>query len=84
MRRLPKKYMLKSHLERSEMHEDICAALENVSSASLQQIFRQLQDADAKRKLMREIIISLEKGYSLDATLIQINNTIDRDAEYEE
>ena len=76
--------MLKSHMERAELYEDICAALENVSSASLQQIHRQLEDAEAKRMLIREIVISLDKGFALDATLVQINNTIDRDAEYAE
>ena len=84
MRPLPMSYMLKSHAERAEIHADICAALENISSSSLQNIYRQLSVVEAKRMLIREIIIGLEKGFEMSAILIQIDTTISRDGEYAE
>jgi hypothetical protein len=84
MRPLPLSFMLKSYHERAEIHEDVCAALESVSSSSLHNIYRQLQNVEAKRMLIREIIIGLEKGFTMSAVLIQIDTTISRDGEYAE
>tara|TARA_R100001509_G_scaffold90690_1_gene52207 strand:- start:144 stop:374 length:231 start_codon:yes stop_codon:yes gene_type:complete len=76
--------MLMSHEEQAKMHEEICMALETISSSSLQNIYRQLQQVEAKRMLIREIIIGLQKGFEMSALLIQIDTTISRDGEYEE
>jgi hypothetical protein len=84
MRELPLTYMMKSHTERAEMHEEILMALENISSSSLQNIYRQLQNVEAKRMLIRELLISMTKGTDLSTSLIQIDTTIGRDAQYEE
>jgi hypothetical protein len=81
---LPLLYMMKSHTERAEMHEEILMALENISSSSLQNIYRQLQNVDAKRVLIRELLISMTMGTDLSTSLFQIDNTIGKDAQYEE
>ncbi|MBH96738.1 MAG: hypothetical protein CMD87_05725 [Gammaproteobacteria bacterium] len=84
MRELPLKYMMKSHKKRVEMHREILMALENISSNSLQNIYRQLQNVEAKRMLIRELLISMTEGTDLSTSLIQIDNIIGRDAQYEE
>jgi hypothetical protein len=84
MRPLPKSYMLRSAEQRLAMHEEIAQTLDDVSSTSLQNIYRQLQDVNAKRTLIREILISMDKGITLDATLAQIDTTIQNDALFEE
>ena len=66
------------------MHEEIAQTLEDVSSTSLQNIYRQLQDVNAKRTLIREILISMDRGITLDAILAQIDTTIQNDALFEE
>ena len=84
MRDLPLKYMMKSHLRRAEMHEEILMALENISCSSLQNIYRQLQNVEAKRMLIRELLIAMTEGNELSTSLIQIDMTIAGDAQYEE
>jgi|DEB0MinimDraft_3_1074331.scaffolds.fasta_scaffold00001_5 hypothetical protein len=84
MRPLPKSYMLRSPQQRLAMHEEIAQTLDDVSSTSLQNIYRQLQDVNAKRTLIREILISMDKGMTLDAILAQIDTTIQNDALFEE
>ena len=84
MRELPLSYMMKSPTERAEMQEKHMMALENISSSSLQNIYRQRQNVEAKRMLLRELLISMTKGTDLSTSLIQIDTTIGRDAQYEE
>ncbi len=59
-------------------------ALENISSSSLQNIYRQLQDVEAKRLLIQELLIDMTAGTDLGTSLIQIDSTIGRDDKYEE
>lgn len=68
--------MLKSRKERFDLHEEICASLENVSNTLMPNIYRQLQDVEAKRLLFREILIGISHGDDLQTTLISIENTI--------
>ena len=84
MRDLPLKYMMESHRRRADMHEEILKALDNISSSSLQNIYRQLQNVEAKRMLIRELLIAMTEGNELSTSLIQIDMTIARDAQYEE
>ena len=81
---LPVRYMMKCNGKRSEMHKKILMALENISSSSLQNIYRQLQDVEAKRLLIQELLIDLTEGTDLGTSLIQIDSTIGRDEKYEE
>ena len=81
---LPLKYMMKSYHKRAEMHEEILMALENISSTSLQNIYRQLQDVEAKRTLIRELLTAMTAGNELSTTLIQIDNIMGRGAQSEE
>jgi|TARA_R110000787_G_scaffold41939_2_gene103157 hypothetical protein len=81
---LPKKYMIKSYQKRAEMHEQILVALENISSSSLQYIYIQLQNVEAKRMLIQELLIAMTDGTDISTSLIQINNTISRATENEE
>ena len=76
--------MMKSHDVRAKMHEEILMALENISSNSLQNIYRQLQNVEAKRMLIRELLISMTRGTDLNTSLIQIDNTIAMDAKNDE
>ena len=66
------------------MHKKILMALENISSSSLQNIYRQLQDVEAKRLLIQELLIDMTAGTDLGTSLIQIDSTIGRDDKYEE
>tara|TARA_B100000927_G_scaffold290537_1_gene289670 strand:+ start:1387 stop:1641 length:255 start_codon:yes stop_codon:yes gene_type:complete len=84
MRPLPKSYMTKTHAQRAKMHEDVLIALENASSTTLQNIVRQLANVDAKRMLMREMLVALNEGQDLYSVLVQIDSTIEKDAKYEE
>ena len=70
------------HSLRAKKFAETLSALENVSGTSLQQILRQLNDMEAKRNLMKEIIINEYEGYDLYTTLVQIENTLSIDSEY--
>ena len=76
--------MIKSYQKRAEMHEQILVALENISSSSLQYIYIQLQNVEAKRMLIQELLIAMTDGTDISTSLIQINNTISRATENEE
>ena len=80
----PVRYMMKCNGKRAEMHKQILIVLENISSSSLQNIYRQLQDVESKRLLIQELLIDMTKGADLGTSLIQIDSTIGRDAKYEE
>lgn len=82
MKQLPKSYMMLSAKQRAEKFAEMLSSLENVSGTSLQQILRQLNDMEAKRNLLKEIIINEGEGYDLYTTLVQIENTISIDSEY--
>lgn len=81
---LPKKYMIKSYNERAKMHEQILIALENISSSSFQNIYRQLQNVEAKRRLIKELLIGMTDGTDISTSLIQIDGTIGREEKYAE
>lgn len=81
---LPVRYMMKCNGKRAKMHKKILMALENISSSSLQNIYRQLQDVEAKRLLIQELLIDMTAGTDLGTSLIQIDSTIGRDDKYEE
>ncbi len=82
MKKLPQTYMMLSAEVRAKKFAETLSALENVSGTSLQQILRQLNDMEAKRNLMKEIIINEYEGYDLYTTLVQIENTLSIDSEY--
>jgi hypothetical protein len=80
---LPKRYMMKSHHQRAEMHEEILMVLENISSNSLPNIYLQLQNVEAKRSLIRELLTAKTAGIDLRTELSAINSTMERDSKYD-